>query len=82
MPPKTQAALLQVMNERTVTIDGTDYDMGDNFMTIATQNPLEHQGTYPLPEAQLDRFLFKVLSISQAKKTKCRSCSVTVSGRR
>ena len=60
-PPKTQAALLQVMNERTVTIDGTDYNMGDNFMTIATQNPLEHQGTYPLPEAQLDRFLFKVL---------------------
>ena len=60
-PPKTQAALLQVMNERTVTIDGTDYEMGDNFMTIATQNPLEHQGTYPLPEAQLDRFLFKVL---------------------
>jgi len=60
-PPKTQAALLQVMNERTVTIDGADYHMGDNFMTIATQNPLEHQGTYPLPEAQLDRFLFKVL---------------------
>lgn len=60
-PPKTQAALLQVMNERTVTIDGTDHHMGDNFMTIATQNPLEHQGTYPLPEAQLDRFLFKVL---------------------
>ena len=60
-PPKTQAALLQVMNERTVTIDGTNYEMGDNFMTIATQNPLEHQGTYPLPEAQLDRFLFKIL---------------------
>lgn len=60
-PPKTQAALLQVMNERTVTIDGTDYSMGDDFMTIATQNPLEHQGTYPLPEAQLDRFLFKIL---------------------
>ena len=60
-PPKTQAALLQVMNERTVTIDGKDYHMGDSFMTIATQNPLEHQGTYPLPEAQLDRFLFKVL---------------------
>ena len=60
-PPKTQAALLQVMNERTVSIDGTDYSMGDDFMTIATQNPLEHQGTYPLPEAQLDRFLFKIL---------------------
>jgi MoxR-like ATPase len=60
-PPKTQAALLQAMNERIVTIDGHDYSLGDDFMVIATQNPIEQQGTYPLPEAQLDRFLFKIL---------------------
>lgn len=60
-PPKTQAALLQVMNERQVTIDGTDHPVGDMFFVIATQNPIEHQGTYPLPEAQLDRFLFKLV---------------------
>ncbi|MEM9709824.1 MAG: MoxR family ATPase [Pseudomonadota bacterium] len=59
-PPKTQAALLQAMNERAVTIDGTDYSLGREFIVIATQNPIEQQGTYPLPEAQLDRFLFKV----------------------
>lgn len=59
-PPKTQAALLQAMNERMVTIDGTDYDLGREFMVVATQNPIEQQGTYPLPEAQLDRFLFKL----------------------
>ena len=59
-PPKTQAALLQVMNERRVTIDGTDHAVGKVFFVIATQNPIEQQGTYPLPEAQLDRFLFKL----------------------
>lgn len=58
-PPKTQAALLEAMQERRVTIDGTSYDLGARFMVVATQNPLEHQGTYPLPEAQVDRFLFK-----------------------
>ena len=58
-PPKTQAALLEAMNERSVTIDGDSRSLGDTFMVIATQNPIEHQGTYPLPEAQLDRFLFK-----------------------
>ena len=58
-PPKTQAALLQAMQERAVTIDGQTHALGDGFMVIATQNPIEHQGTYPLPEAQLDRFLFK-----------------------
>ena len=58
-PPKTQAALLQAMQERAVTIDGQTYPLGDGFMVIATQNPIEQQGTYPLPEAQLDRFLFK-----------------------
>jgi len=60
-PPKTQAALLQAMNERAVTIDGKDYQLGDEFMVVATQNPIEQQGTYPLPEAQLDRFLFKLI---------------------
>jgi MoxR-like ATPase len=60
-PPKTQAALLQAMNERTVTIDAKDYLLGEDFMVVATQNPIEQQGTYPLPEAQLDRFLFKII---------------------
>ncbi|MDR2338663.1 MAG: MoxR family ATPase [Deltaproteobacteria bacterium] len=59
-PPKTQAALLQAMNERTVTIDRQTYPLGDDFLVVATQNPIEQQGTYPLPEAQLDRFLFKI----------------------
>ena len=58
-PPKTQAALLQAMQERKVTIDGQTHALGAGFMVIATQNPIEQQGTYPLPEAQLDRFLFK-----------------------
>jgi len=60
-PPKTQAALLQAMQERLVTIDGITYELGEGFMVIATQNPIEQEGTYPLPEAQLDRFLFKVV---------------------
>jgi len=58
-PPKTQAALLEAMQERQVTIDGKPHGLSDRFMVVATQNPLEQQGTYPLPEAQLDRFLFK-----------------------
>ena len=60
-PPKTQASLLEAMQERRVTIDGETYALGDHFMVVATQNPIEQQGTYPLPEAQLDRFLFKHL---------------------
>jgi MoxR-like ATPase len=59
-PPKTQAALLQAMNERAVSIEGQTYALGDEFMVVATQNPIEQHGTYPLPEAQLDRFLFKL----------------------
>jgi len=59
-PPKTQAALLQAMQERSVTIDGTTHDLGAGFMVLATQNPIEQEGTYPLPEAQLDRFLVKI----------------------
>ena len=58
-PPKTQAALLEAMQERKVTIDGVSYPLNPRFTVIATQNPIEQQGTYPLPEAQLDRFLFK-----------------------
>jgi MoxR-like ATPase len=58
-PPKTQAALLEAMQERTVTIDGESLALGERFMVIATQNPIEQQGVFPLPEAQLDRFLFK-----------------------
>lgn len=58
-PPKTQAALLEAMQERAVTLDGVRHDLGAHFTVIATQNPIEQQGTYPLPEAQLDRFLFK-----------------------
>jgi MoxR-like ATPase len=58
-PPKTQAALLEAMQERNVTIDGAAHPLSPRFTVVATQNPIEQQGTYPLPEAQLDRFLFK-----------------------
>jgi len=60
-PAKTQSALLEVMQERQVTIDGETLSLAPPFMTLATENPIEHEGTYPLPEAQLDRFLMKVL---------------------
>lgn len=59
-PAKTQSALFEVMEERQVTIDGNTYKMTEPFMVLATQNPVEHEGTYRLPEAQLDRFLFKI----------------------
>ena len=59
-PPKTQAALLEAMEEHQVTAEGTGYALPDPFMVVATQNPIEYEGTYPLPEAQLDRFLFKL----------------------
>jgi MoxR-like ATPase len=59
-PPKTQAALLEAMQERQVTIEGTTYPLERPFLVIATQNPIEYEGTYPLPEAQLDRFLLRV----------------------
>lgn len=58
--PRTQAALLEAMEERQVTIDGTRYPLSDDFTVLATQNPIEFEGTYPLPEAQLDRFLLKI----------------------
>jgi len=59
-PPKTQAALLQAMQEREVTVGQTTYTLPEPFFTIATQNPIEQEGTYPLPEAQLDRFMFNI----------------------
>ncbi|WCO68579.1 MoxR family ATPase [Iamia majanohamensis] len=59
-PPKTQAALLEAMGEGQVTVDGTPRRLAEPFLVVATQNPIEHEGTYPLPEAQLDRFLLKV----------------------
>jgi MoxR-like ATPase len=60
-PAKTQAALFEVMEERQVTVDGRTYKMKSPYLVVATQNPIEHEGTYRLPEAQLDRFLFKIV---------------------
>src|SRR6476660_3599846 len=60
-PPKTQAALLEAMEERQVTIDGECYALSPMFTVLATENPIEYEGTYPLPEAQLDRFLLKIV---------------------
>jgi MoxR-like ATPase len=60
-PPKTQAAMLEAMQERKVSVGGVDHPLPDPFFVLATQNPLEQEGTYPLPEAQLDRFMFMVL---------------------
>jgi MoxR-like ATPase len=59
-PPRTQAALLEAMQERAVTVDGVRRSLGEGFFVVATQNPVEHEGTYPLPEAQKDRFLLKL----------------------
>jgi MoxR-like ATPase len=59
-PPKTQSALLEAMEERQVSVDGTSHPLPDPFIVVATQNPVEYEGTYPLPEAQLDRFLLKL----------------------
>jgi MoxR-like ATPase len=60
-PPKTQAALLEAMEERQVSVEGRAHPLPDPFIVVATQNPVEYEGTYPLPEAQLDRFLFKLV---------------------
>jgi MoxR-like ATPase len=59
-PPKTQSALLEAMQEHKVTAAGTTYTLDEPFFVLATQNPIEHEGTYPLPEAQLDRFMFNI----------------------
>ena len=58
--PKTQSALLEAMEERQVTVDGTTYEMPSPFLVLATQNPIEYEGTFPLPEAQLDRFVLRI----------------------
>src|SRR5437899_6193995 len=60
-PPKTQAAMLEAMQERKVTVGGNDFPLPDPFFVLATQNPIEQEGTYPLPEAQLDRFMFMIV---------------------
>jgi MoxR-like ATPase len=60
-PPKTQSALLEAMQERAATVGGRRYELGNPFFVLATQNPIEQEGTYPLPEAQLDRFMFNIL---------------------
>jgi MoxR-like ATPase len=70
-PAKTQSALLEVMQERQVTIDGETLKLSPPFMTLATQNPVEHEGTYPLPEAQLDRFIMKVLIDYPVREAEC-----------
>src|SRR5438270_725734 len=59
-PPRTQAALLEAMQERRVSVDGKTHRLPDPFLVVATQNPFEHEGIFPLPESQLDRFLFKI----------------------
>jgi MoxR-like ATPase len=79
-PPKTQAALLEAMQERSVTLDGTTHALSDAFLVIATQNPIEQEGTYPLPEAQLDRFLLK-LRVGYPSREEERSM-IAVHGRR
>ena len=66
-PPKTQAALLQAMQEKQVTVGGNTYNLDQPFLVFATQNPIEHEGTYPLPEAQLDRFMF-IINVSYPSK--------------
>ena len=66
-PPKTQAALLQAMQEKKVTVGGNTYELDQPFLVFATQNPIEHEGTYPLPEAQLDRFMF-IINVSYPSK--------------
>jgi MoxR-like ATPase len=70
-PAKTQSALLEVMQEQQVTIDGETLKLTPPFMTLATQNPVEHEGTYPLPEAQLDRFIMKVLIDYPTTQAEC-----------
>jgi MoxR-like ATPase len=70
-PAKTQSALLEVMQELQVTIDGETLKLTPPFMTLATQNPVEHEGTYPLPEAQLDRFIMKVLIDYPVRDAEC-----------
>ena len=78
--PKTQSSLLEAMQERSVTVSGTVHALPRPFITLATQNPLEMEGTYPLPEAQLDRFLFKLLIERPNKETLRRILEATTGG--
>jgi len=80
-PPKTQAALLEAMQERQVTAGGKTYPLDEPFLVLATQNPIEQEGTYPLPEAQLDRFLFKVLVDYPSEAEELQIVELTTSGR-
>src|SRR5213080_882993 len=79
-PPKTQAALLQAMQEYKVTIAGQDYPLEKPFLVLGTQNPIEQEGTYPLPEAQLDRFMFKVIVDYPTYEEEVRIAETTTAG--
>jgi MoxR-like ATPase len=79
-PPKTQAALLQAMQEYKVTIAGQDYALERPFLVLGTQNPIEQEGTYPLPEAQLDRFMFKVIVDYPSYEEEIQIAETTTSG--
>ena len=79
-PPKTQAALLEAMEERQVTVDGTPRPLPEPFIVAATQNPVEYEGTYPLPEAQLDRFLIKLRFDCRRGTRRSRCCTGTRTG--
>ncbi|MDD2600685.1 MAG: MoxR family ATPase [Kiritimatiellae bacterium] len=81
-PPKTQAALLECMQERQVTVSGKCYALDDPFIVFATQNPIEHEGTYPLPEAQLDRFFFQLHITYPSLAEEKRILELTTRGRR
>ena len=80
-PPKTQAALLQAMQEKKVTVGGNTYSLDQPFLVFATQNPIEHEGTYPLPEAQLDRFMFIINVSYPTKEEEIDIALATTSGR-
>ena len=80
-PAKTQAALLEVMQERRVTIEGTAFSTDRPFMVLATQNPIDQDGTYPLPEAELDRFLFKILIDYPTREDEARMVRLVPEGR-
>ena len=81
-PPKTQSALLEVMQEKKVTVDGATYPVEGIFMVIATQNPIEFAGTYPLPEAQLDRFMMKLSLGYPSKEDELKLANVFLEGRK
>ena len=81
-PPKTQSALLEVMQEKKVTVDGAAYPIDGIFMVIATQNPVEFAGTYPLPEAQLDRFMMKISLGYPSKEDELKLANVFLEGRK